>query len=67
MIKNYLKIAWRNLVKHKGYSILNVTGLATGIAACLLIFVVVQYELSYDKFRENYKSPQLKDLRVFPH
>ena len=54
MIRNYLKIAWRNLLRHKAYSAINITGLAVGIAACLLIFVVVQYELSYDQFQKNY-------------
>src|SRR5260221_12029441 len=54
MIRNYLKIAWRNLLRHKAYSAINITGLAVGIASCLLIFVVVQYELSYDKFQKNY-------------
>jgi putative ABC transport system permease protein len=54
MLKNYFRIAWRNIVKHKLYSAINVAGLAAGIAACLLIFVVVQYELGYDKFQKNY-------------
>ena len=54
MIRNYFKIAWRNLVKHKAYTAINVAGLTIGIAACLLIFVVVTYELSYDKFQANY-------------
>lgn len=54
MIKNYLKIAWRNLLRHKAYSAINIAGLAVGIAASLLIFVVVAYELSYDKFQKNY-------------
>ncbi|HTE11692.1 MAG TPA: ABC transporter permease, partial [Chitinophagaceae bacterium] len=54
MIKNYFKIAWRNLLKHKAYSIINIAGLTTGIAACLLIFLVVAYELGYDKFQKNY-------------
>lgn len=55
MIKNYFRIAIRNLARHKSYSIINITGLAIGIAACLLIFVVVQYELSYDRFQKNNK------------
>jgi predicted permease len=55
MIKNYLKIAWRNIVRHKAYSAINIAGLAVGIAASLLIFVVVKYELSYDKFQKNYE------------
>ena len=54
MIKSYLKIAWRNIIKHKTYSAINIAGLAVGITACLLIFVVVKYELSYDKFQKNY-------------
>jgi len=54
MIRNYFKIAWRNLLRHKAYSAINITGLAAGIAACLLIFVVVQFELSYDRFQKNY-------------
>jgi len=55
MIKNYFKIAWRNIIRHKGYSVINVAGLTVGIAACLLIFVVVQYELSFDTFQPGYK------------
>jgi len=54
MIKNYFKIAWRSLLKHKGYTAINIAGLTTGIAACLLIFLVVTYELGYDKFQKNY-------------
>jgi len=56
MIKNYFKIAWRNIVRHKGYSAINITGLTVGIAACLLIFVVVQYDLSFDTFQPGYKQ-----------
>ena len=53
MLKNYFKTAWRNLLRNKSYAIINVTGLATGIAACLLIFLVVQYETSFDDFHPN--------------
>lgn len=56
MIKNYFKIALRNLIRHKAFSVINITGLAIGIASCLLLFTVVRYELSYDKFQPNYKS-----------
>ncbi|PBQ32325.1 ABC transporter permease [Sphingobacteriaceae bacterium] len=56
MILNYFKTAYRNLIRHKGYAIINVAGLAIGIAACLLLFLVVRYELSYDKFRPNYDN-----------
>ncbi|MFN4313197.1 MAG: ABC transporter permease [Chitinophagaceae bacterium] len=50
MIKNYLKIALRQIWRHKGFAAINVLGLAVGLAACLLVFVVVRYELSYDRF-----------------
>ena len=53
MLKNFLKTAFRNLIKHKGYSLLNILGLAIGMACCLLILVYVQDELSYDRFHEN--------------
>jgi putative ABC transport system permease protein len=53
MIKNYTKITFRNLKKHKFYSFINITGLAIGIACCLIIFLWVQNELGYDRFHEN--------------
>jgi putative ABC transport system permease protein len=53
MYKNYYKIAWRNLVKKKAYSFINIFGLALGIACCLLIFMFVQDELSYDNYHEK--------------
>ena len=48
MIRNYIRIAWRNLVRRKAYTAINISGLAVGIAACLLLFTVVRYEMSYD-------------------
>jgi len=53
MIKNYLKIALRNIYKNRLYTFLNIAGLAIGIACCILIFFYVQNELSYDKYHEN--------------
>jgi len=53
MFKNYLKTMWRNLWKNKMYSFINITGLSMGITCCLLIFLYVQYQLSYDKFNVN--------------
>jgi putative ABC transport system permease protein len=50
MLKNYLKVALRNLLKHKVYSFINILGLAVGIAASVLIFLYVFDELSYDRF-----------------
>jgi predicted permease len=56
MFKTYLKTAWRSIVRNKVFSVINITGLAIGIAASLLLFIVVQYELSYDTFQKNYKN-----------
>src|SRR5579864_3619134 len=53
MLKNHLKLAWRSLLKRKGYSLLNILGLAIGITCCLLIFHYVAYERSYDTFQQN--------------
>jgi putative ABC transport system permease protein len=53
MFKNYLHIALRNIKKHKGYSLINILGLAIGMACCILIFSYILYELSYDKYHEN--------------
>ena len=53
MIRNYLKVAVRNLLKQKGYTFINILGLAVGIAASVLIFLYVTHELSYDNFHEK--------------
>ncbi|MDN5201000.1 ABC transporter permease [Fulvivirgaceae bacterium BMA10] len=53
MFQNYSKIAWRNLFKYKMYSFIKIGGFAIGIAACLLISLYVQHELSYDKHYDN--------------
>ncbi|MDD9948009.1 MAG: ABC transporter permease [candidate division Zixibacteria bacterium] len=53
MLRNYLTIALRNLLRHKGYSAINVLGLAIGIACCILIMLYVQDELSYDRYHEK--------------
>lgn len=57
MIQNYLKIAWRNLLRHKSFSLINILGLSAGIAACIVIFLYVQYELTYD--RHNTKADRI--------
>ncbi len=54
MLKNYFKIAFRNLLRNKTVSAINVLGLAIGIASCILILLYVQYEFSFDKFNKNY-------------
>ncbi|GAB5409758.1 MAG: ABC transporter permease [Balneolaceae bacterium] len=53
MLKNYFKIALRNLFRNKSYSFINILGLALGVSSCLFIFLYVQNELSYDNFHEN--------------
>jgi putative ABC transport system permease protein len=53
MLGNYLKAAMRNIRRHKGYSLINIVGLAIGLALCILIFHYVRMELTYDGFHEN--------------
>ncbi len=50
MLKNYFKIAWRNLLKNKASSVINVVGLSVGISACLVIYLITSFELSYENF-----------------
>src|SRR6202012_1661891 len=54
MIKNYLKIAWRNLVKNKASSFINIGGLAVGMAVAMLIGLWIWDELSFNKYHQNY-------------
>ena len=56
MFKSYLKTAFRNLARHRGYSSINILGFAIGIACCILILLWVQDELSFDRFHENLES-----------
>ncbi len=56
MFKSYLKIAWRNLFRSKGFSIINILGLTIGITCAMLILLWVQNELTYDKFHKNYDN-----------
>ena len=50
MIRNHIKIAWRNLLKNSTYSLINIIGLTIGLAACLAVTTVVIDESSYDRF-----------------
>ncbi len=56
MLKNYLKIAWRNLLINKAFSVINISGLAIGMASAILIFLWVENEVSYDRFHANIKQ-----------
>ena len=53
MLKNYLKITWRNLLRHKAFSAINIIGLAIGMASSVLILLWIQNEISYDQFHLN--------------
>ena len=66
MFKNYLKIALRNLLKHKAYSTINISGLAIGITCCLLITMYVQDELSYDRHHEKADRIYRLIVDIFP-
>ena len=55
MFRNYLKIAWRTIRKNKGFTAINVLGLATGMTCTIFILLWVQDELAYDSFHSNYK------------
>ena len=78
MIKNYLKIAIRNLWRNKTFTAINVFGLAIGISTCLLIMLFVQNELSYDRFNDKGgpyctgcfqgfdRGEKMKEARVMP-
>ena len=67
MIKNFFKVALRNMMKRKAYTLINILGLATGMAVCLLIVLFVQSELNYDKQHEKAKDIYRLVLdRIYP-
>lgn len=53
MLKNYFRIAWRNLLRHKAFAIINILGLTLGVCACIIIFLVCRYEFSFDTFHPD--------------
>jgi ABC-type antimicrobial peptide transport system permease subunit len=53
MLRNYIKTAFRNLGRRKNYTIINIAGLAAGIAICLVLFIVIRYEVSFDDYHEK--------------
>jgi putative ABC transport system permease protein len=55
MLKNHIKIAFRSLSRNKGFSFINITGLAVGLAVCIMIMLYVTHEMSYDNFHKNGK------------
>lgn len=65
MLKNYLKIAWRNILKNKVFSAINIVGLAIGMAASIIIFLFVFYEKSFDSFHTK-NLYRLDEVQSFP-
>lgn len=66
MFKNYFKIARRNLLRNKGYAAMNITGLAVGIAVCMMIFIIIQFQTSFDHFHAK-KDRIYRVLTEFHH
>ncbi|MCE6992421.1 ABC transporter permease [Dyadobacter sp. CY323] len=72
MLTNYLKIAFRNILKSKGYTLINITGLAAGMACALVIFLIINHETGYDKYLSEgdrifrVETKNLKESREFP-
>lgn len=65
MIRSYIKSAWRNLLKHKSFSLINIVGLSIGIAACLIIFIYVRNELTFDQY--NLEKDRIARITSFVH
>jgi putative ABC transport system permease protein len=66
MFKNYFKIAWRNLVRNRSYAAINITGLAVGIAVCIVIFIIIQFQTSFDNFHAK-KDRTYRVLTEYHH
>ena len=56
MVFNYFKIAWRNMMKRKTFSFINIFGLATGLACCMLISIYLRYEWNYDSYQKDVRD-----------
>ncbi|HEV7347727.1 ABC transporter permease [Telluribacter sp.] len=63
MIKNYLKIAWRNIIRNKTFSAINILGLSVGLTCCMLLLLYIRSELSYDKHHEHADNLYLLGLK----
>src|SRR5664279_4644973 len=53
MFKNYFKSAFRNLIRNRNYTIINIAGLAVGIAVCMMVFIIIQFQTSFDNFHSK--------------
>ncbi|MFC2168091.1 ABC transporter permease [Acidobacteriota bacterium] len=70
MFRNYVKVTLRNIKKYTGFSLINILGLAIGIACCIMILLWVEDEISFDRFHENYNAlyatiPQIEDAKYY--
>ncbi|HEY4655654.1 MAG TPA: ABC transporter permease [Cyclobacteriaceae bacterium] len=54
MIRNYLIVAFRNFFRNKNYTIINILGLSTGLTACIIIYLLIAYEVRFDKFHSQH-------------
>jgi ABC-type antimicrobial peptide transport system permease subunit len=64
MFKNYMKTAFRNMKKHKGFAIINIAGLAIGLTICFFILLWVQHELSYDQYHKNAENIYRINIKI---
>src|SRR3984893_14871993 len=53
MLKNYFKTAFRTLVRNRNYTIINIAGMAVGLAVCMMIFIIIQFQTSFDNFHSK--------------
>src|SRR5690349_10873261 len=56
MIRNYFVVAFRNLLRNKSFTVINVLGLSLGVTAAIIIFLIINYELSFDRFHTKFNS-----------
>src|SRR6187200_844897 len=66
MLKNYFKTAFRSLTRNRNYTIINIAGLAVGIAVCIAIFIIIQFETSFDNFHSK-KDRTYRVLTEYHH
>src|SRR6202000_2830950 len=66
MIRNYFKIAWRNVTSNKLFASLNIAGLAIGICVCITLFACASYELSFERMFKNAKNIYRINLQAGP-
>ena len=66
MFKNYFKTAFRSLIRNRNYTIINIAGLAVGIAVCMMIFIIIQFQTSFDNFHSK-KDRTYRVLTEYHH